>query len=495
MADAQRGRASGGWTRLKFPGFAAWENELTGQAKIFAGPAGRHLTRAEPVLKRSIPILIIAFLFVVGISRMVGIVVEHDRMDASVKDTTSLTALAVGAVFSGPMAESLAKSDRMAVEAALSLNLPQDRMQPGGLVLFVEEKGRVFGASLAAARYVGQSLARFSPELAATQYFGDPASVFRTRISGQDYYASLVQMPRKGGFVIVANPLGQVALFWRDEVALNVTLFAGISAILLVILYAYYIQAKRARDADSIFAESNLRVETALARGRSGLWDFDLSNRRLFWSRSMYEMLGMPPRDSVLSFGDAARLMHPDDDGIYQVARAVARGEAKQVDQVFRMRHAEGHYVWLRARAQLIRMASGRMHMIGIAMDVTEQHRLAQRYQEPSATRKPTSGLPTPSNAPPRPSCCGTRTTGSSCATRITSKPMVFPTTFWFPAPNARQSMPPPPARSSNAASPMPTAPARHRRAKCSSPTNAGFRSTSGARAMAASSPSAPTSP
>jgi two-component system, cell cycle sensor histidine kinase PleC len=361
---------------------AAWEDELTGQAKIFAGPAARHLTRAEPVLKRSIPILIIAFLFVVAISRMAGILVEHDRMETSVKDTTSLTAMAVEAAFSGPMAESLAKSDRMAVEAALSLHLPQDRMQAGGLVLFVAEKGQVFGASLGAARYVGLSLARFAPELAATQYFGDPAGVFRARIGDEDYYASLVQMPKKGGFIIVANPLGQLATFWRDEVALNVTLFAGISAILLVILYAYYIQAKRARDADAIFAESNLRVETALARGRCGLWDFDLSSRRLFWSRSMYEMLGMPARDSVLSFGDAARLMHPDDDGIYQVARAVARGEAKQVDQVFRMRHAEGHYVWLRARAQLIRMASGRMHMIGIAMDVTEQHRLAQRYQE-----------------------------------------------------------------------------------------------------------------
>ncbi|MFB9794664.1 PAS domain-containing sensor histidine kinase [Shinella granuli] len=382
MTDAQRGRAAGGWTHLKFPGMAAWENELTGQAKIFAGPAARHLTRAEPVLKRSIPILIIAFLFVVAISRMAGILVEHDRMETGVKDTTSLTAMAVGAVFSGPMAGSLAKSDRMAVEAALSLHLPQDRMQPGGLVLFVAEKGQVFGASLGAARYVGLSLARFAPELAATQYFGDPAGVFRARIGDEDYYASLVQMPKKGGFIIVANPLGQLATFWRDEVALNVTLFSGISAILLVILYAYYIQAKRARDADAIFAESNLRVETALARGRCGLWDFDLTSRRLFWSRSMYEMLGMPARDSVLSFGDAARLMHPDDDGIYQVARAVARGEAKQVDQVFRMRHAEGHYVWLRARAQLIRMASGRMHMIGIAMDVTEQHRLAQRYQE-----------------------------------------------------------------------------------------------------------------
>ena len=37
---------------------------------------------------------------------------------------------------------------------------------------------------------------------------------------------------------------------------------------------------------------------------------------------------------------------------------------------------------WMRARAQIIRNNSGRVHMIGIAMDVTEQHRLAQRYAE-----------------------------------------------------------------------------------------------------------------
>ncbi|MCP8897005.1 PAS domain-containing protein [Shinella daejeonensis] len=382
MADAQRGRAADGRIRLKFPGAAALESELTGQAQIFAGPAARHLSRAEPVLKRSIPVLIVAFLLVVAVSRVIGIMVEHERQDTSVRYATSLTALAVDALFAAPEIPGFKTADRRQVETALGSRLPQDRLQPGGLVLFVEEKGRVFGASLAGAGYVGMSLARFAPELAAMQYFGEPGGVTRTGIGGQDYYVSLVQRPDRSGFIVVANPLGHLAAMWRDEIALNVTLFSGISAILLVVLYAYYIQAKRARDADSIFAESNLRVETALARGRCGLWDFDLSSRRLFWSRSMYEMLGMPPRESVLSFGDAARLMHPDDDGIYQVARAVARGEARQIDQVIRMRHAEGHYVWLRARAQLIRMGSGRMHMIGIAMDVTEQHRLAQRYQE-----------------------------------------------------------------------------------------------------------------
>ncbi|QRM56859.1 PAS domain-containing protein [Sinorhizobium sp. BG8] len=382
MTDAPRGRAAGERLRLKFPGTAAWEDELSGHGRIFAGPAARHLTRAEPVLKRSIPILIVAFLLIVGISRMIDILTEHDRMEAEIRDATALTAAAVSAVFAGTAGADFSKAERAPMEALLAAHLPQDRLPAGSLVLLAQDNGWIFASSLGGAGYVGTSIARIAPEIAAMHYFGDPAGVTRSKIAGADHDVSIVRMPERAGFIVVANPLGHLDVIWRDQVALNVTLFAGTSAILLVILYAYYIQAKRARDADAIFAESNLRVETALARGRCGLWDFDLAGRRLFWSRSMYEMLGMIPRDSVLSFGDAARLMHPDDEGIYQVARAVAKGEARQVDQVFRMRHAEGHYVWLRARAQLIRMASGRMHIIGIAMDVTEQHRLAQRYQE-----------------------------------------------------------------------------------------------------------------
>lgn len=381
MADAQRGRAAEGRIRLKFSGVAAWDENLAGHARIFAGPATLRLSRAEPVLKRSLPILIVAFLLVVGISRLAGILLEHQRMDAGVRDGTALMAVAVGAVFSVDDG-ALSDGQRNEVERALTAHLPQDRLPEGALVLFVQKSGRIFASSLSGAGFVGMSVARVAPDVAAAQYFDEPSGVMQARIGDVEHYFSIVDGSKGGGYAIVASPLDGVEAQWRSELSLNVTLFAGISAILGFTLYAYFLQSKRARDADAIFAESNLRVETALARGRSGLWDFDLSGRRLFWSRSMYEMLGMTPRDNYLSFGEAARLMHPDDDGIYQVARAVAKGEARQVDQVFRMRHADGHYVWLRARAQLIRMSSGRAHMIGIAMDVTEQHRLAERYQE-----------------------------------------------------------------------------------------------------------------
>ncbi|MGO7675603.1 hypothetical protein ACC685_37865, partial [Rhizobium ruizarguesonis] len=53
------------------------------------------------------------------------------------------------------------------------------------------------------------------------------------------------------------------------------------------------------------------RVVQALSRGRCGLWDFDLENREFFWSRSMYDMLGLPGSDKTMGVGEAARLMHP----------------------------------------------------------------------------------------------------------------------------------------------------------------------------------------
>ena len=221
----------------------------------------------------------------------------------------------------------------------------------------------------------------FFPEVSTIRRFGDRAGVIETTIAGEPYYAAIALVGDEGGFILsaLAQPIDDL---WRQELTLNVTLFAGISSILLVILYAYYMQVKRARDADEIFLELNLRVETALSRGRCGLWDFDFSSREFFWSRSMYDMLGLPASEKTLSFGDAARLMHPDDNSLYALARSVAKGNAGQVDQILRIRHAKGHYVWMRARAQVIRTNSGSVHMIGIAMDVTEQHRLAQRYAE-----------------------------------------------------------------------------------------------------------------
>jgi two-component system cell cycle sensor histidine kinase PleC len=377
MMNVRRATVAEGRLRVDFEGFRSWRDTF---ANSSSAPS-RNVVHAETTLKRAIPMLIVAFLTVVAASHFFGMMSEYSRMEAAARHSTALAAATAAAAFaeSGAVFEA---GDVTAAQSRLARFLPQDRLDDDAFVLLVQPTGKVFAASAAGAAYIGASVGDFLSEVSAIRRFGDRAGVIETTISGRPHYAEITLVGNSGGYVVAATSLDRIDKLWREEATLNVTLFAGISSILLVVLYAYYTQVKRARDADEIFLESNLRVETALSRGRCGLWDFDFDRREFFWSRSMYEMLGLPTSEGNMCFGDAARLMHPDDGGIYEIARSIARGDSEQIDQIFRMRHAGGHYVWMRARAQVIRTNAGRVHMIGIAMDVTEQHRLAQRYAE-----------------------------------------------------------------------------------------------------------------
>ena len=381
MVDVRRVTAADERLRVNFDGLKSWRSGFADRAGIHAISVPKRFPQVEVLLKRAIPILILAFLAVVAVSHIYGMLMEHSRMEEASRHSTSLSAAAASAAFSKD-AGAFRSGDRDTAEKQLATYLPQDRLDNDAFVLLVQASGHVFASSAAGSSFVGLATSDFLPEISAIQRFGGRGGVIETTIGGVPYYAAIALIGDGGDFIISAASLDRIGQLWRQELTLNVTLFAGISSILLLILYAYYMQVRRAHNADEIFLESNLRVETALSRGRCGLWDFDFSSREFFWSRSMYDMLGLPASDKTLSFADAARLMHPNDSSLYKLARTVAMGDTGQVDQILRIRHAKGHYVWMRARAQVIRTNSGRVHMIGIAMDVTEQHRLAQRYAE-----------------------------------------------------------------------------------------------------------------
>ena len=73
-------------------------------------------------------------------------------------------------------------------------------------------------------------------------------------------------------------------------------------------------------------------------------------------------------------------MAHPEDIRLYEIAAQVAEATSSAVDHAFRMRHASGHWVWLRARCELVHQAEDDgPHLIGIAVDVTEQKNLVER--------------------------------------------------------------------------------------------------------------------
>jgi len=184
-------------------------------------------------------------------------------------------------------------------------------------------------------------------------------------------------------------PFGQIAVVqsrdaalssWRALTTLTITLSATTGFVVLILGFAFHWQATRAREADLIYETVRTRIDTALNRGRCGLWDWDLARGRIFWSQSMFDILGLKAKDDLLPFGDVSALVHPDDLQLYELASELADAKMTVIDHAFRMRHADGHWVWLRARCELVSQPrEPGPHLIGIAVDITEQKNLVEK--------------------------------------------------------------------------------------------------------------------
>ena len=160
------------------------------------------------------------------------------------------------------------------------------------------------------------------------------------------------------------------------------TLSATTGFVVLILGFAFHWQSTRAREGDLINDAVRGRIDTALNRGRCGLWDWDLSRGRIFWSQSMFTMLGLDARSDLLTFGEVNALVKSDDIDLFAIADQLIAGEIDHIDQTFRMQHTDGHWIWLRVRCELSRSGEGGLHLIGIAVDITEQKSLAEKTVE-----------------------------------------------------------------------------------------------------------------
>jgi len=352
---------------------------LAGNAKMIAAPAYKKLLAAEPYLRRSIPTLIMIFLVVVAASRVLSLMTERDQIE---RDARSMIALAAGhAATSLELAARQQPASDAARQEIVDAFARDGSLSPRHVVAVIDRGLKLVTASRNADAWVGGSLDSLFLGGQPLFMFGERAGVLNVIVGGEVWFAGLHMTTDRTSGVLVMAPQDAVLAGWSKTVSLNVTLFVLTATVLIVILYAYFSQASRAAAADRLYLEAHQRVDLALVRGRCGLWDWDMSRGRMYWSRSMFDMLGYEPCEAMLSFGEVAKIIHPDDEDLFELANRIAARETDQIDQVFRMRHADGQWVWMRARAQVLDADAPEVHLIGIAVDVTEQRHLAQRSE------------------------------------------------------------------------------------------------------------------
>ena len=350
-----------------------------GLAKSIAKPAYRRLLSAEPLLRRAVPVLIIAFLITVCVGAAVQVL--EQRRQAIVEARQAIEALADELALELDRQARDTRGTPGRTAAAIEQALPVWAANGDRAVLVADADGRIVANTPNDPRQVGRSLLDVLGPTQPLTTFGAAAGTLEITLpDGASAFATVRSLRNPLGIVAVVETASGALAGWRSSTALTVTLSATTGFVVLILGFAFHWQATRAREADLIHDTVRDRIDTALNRGRCGLWDWDLARGRVFWSRSMFDILGLPAKNDLLTFGELNELVHEGDIDLYELARQLADGELTAIDHAFRMRHADGRWLWLRVRCELARQQDeAGLHLIGIAVDVSEQKNLVER--------------------------------------------------------------------------------------------------------------------
>ncbi|MET4148637.1 two-component system cell cycle sensor histidine kinase PleC [Bradyrhizobium sp. RT9b] len=361
-------------------------DSIKGLAQSIAKPAYHRLLIAEPALRRAVPTLIIAFLVTICLGAFVQ-VVDQTRQKRQVlrHDISALADL---------LAERIDRLTSSRQERLKNIeNLPT--LLPDLIPSWGTASGR--HVAVTSAGVDRRILARIpidrdpsgndrlldaitTAQLVAAPPRDNNVSDM-TLPNGNAAMATSRQIKSLPGLVTVIQERNEP--IWGSDAALSVTLSATTGFVVLILGFAFHWQSTRAREGDLINDAVRGRIDTALNRGRCGLWDWDLSRGRIFWSQSMFSMLGLDGRNELLTFGEVNALVKSDDIDLFEIADQLISGKIDHIDQTFRMQHVDGHWIWLRVRCEKTHGATdSSVHLIGIAVDITEQKSLAERTVE-----------------------------------------------------------------------------------------------------------------
>ena len=347
---------------------SAYAGTLQGLARALTQPGHRRMAEYEPWLRRLVPLLVAVFMTVLA----VGAVIQcRDARDRALSDAMGDMEM-VASLAADQLDGALARQPGLRPAEAIERLLPNRALTGGRQILVSDLSGRI----VAAVPPLGTGGRVLSDLLGPTQpltVFAEKAGVMRIDLAdGEDVLAAVRQLAAPFGQIAIIHPVSDLLSDWRSASFRSGFLLFSTAFVLIVIASAYFWQTKRAVEVEAIHARVHGRIDTALNRGRCGLWDWDLARGRIYWSASMYAMLDMEVRSEFLSFGEVNDLVHPGDGDLVASGRARGVVEDSMHDRpcIPSPQRAGLEWVWLRARAELVReggdsRASPRRHSGG----------------------------------------------------------------------------------------------------------------------------------
>jgi PAS domain S-box-containing protein len=140
-------------------------------------------------------------------------------------------------------------------------------------------------------------------------------------------------------------------------------------------------ESKRAEEA---IRENQRQMATLIQASNTGLWDWNLQTNKVYYSPEWKSQLGY--RDDEISdrFEEWESRVHPGDrKRALATIRAYIKEPWPDYELECRLRHKDGSYCWILAKASLLQDESGHTcRMVGSHLDITERRRMEESLRQ-----------------------------------------------------------------------------------------------------------------
>ena len=129
---------------------------------------------------------------------------------------------------------------------------------------------------------------------------------------------------------------------------------------------------------------SEQRYLMAIEAADLGIWDFVVDTDKTFYSRRWKSILGYYPDELTDNYSEWEELLHPEDkDRVTRYMSNFLNSDLRVFEAEFRMRHKNGHYIWIKSRATTLRDENGKIiRLLGTNRDITEEKNSESEFKK-----------------------------------------------------------------------------------------------------------------
>ena len=373
------------WDSHPKPPALPWQEKLLARLRtLVSSPlvfTSGNTSRTERAWLRAIPSGLMLLFTAVALLRA-GLVLEQSgtveaNALANLSRITEVVSLRLAAAGHGDAAT----APPIVVQNALNDALPRNATRNGRRVFHLDAYGVVRAERGVGADMFGVSLFNLTGGAYTMTTVGNEETATAFDLNGHtQVFASMNRLPDQagGGALVVTQSRDAVFADWWADLHVELILLALFFLITGAVMLLYLREAGRTRLEQEAKAWRSAQFDGALLRGHCGLWTWDIARGQIAWSKSMFQLLGLPLDQRTLSYATLTTLLHPRDTDLLAVIDKTF-GSDNHVDHRFRIRGAAGSWVWMRLRGEVVHGEDGDCRLVGIAFDISEQEALKKQ--------------------------------------------------------------------------------------------------------------------